>query len=833
MTLAALIEIDRPAALWALAVVPLLWLMFRRGLVDAPLARRRLSLAARCMMVVLVTLALCEISGMHTHHRKHVVLLVDRSVSISDAARQQADEYVKAARSQRGDDLLSVIEFPEGDASAQKGTDFAAALRRAALHAEPAHVPEFVLLSDGNATRGDARAAAAGPVATVPLSAREDAEVQVAAVDVPAHVREGEAFYLDVTIATNRAQLAEVEVYRGPLRVADQTVTLQPGNNALRLRQQVRGVRVAQYTVRVSAAADTLLDNNAADALVYTAGRPRVLIVDSRPSDAEHLVRALAEQDIAAEVRPPAGMPADLSQLQNFELLILSNTPATALNFEQMDVAHAYVQDLGGGLIMIGGEQSFGLGGYHKTPIEQALPVSSDFDAQKQKPSLAIMLVIDKSGSMGGMKVELAKDAARSAIDLLEPRDRIGVIAFDGEPHWIARLQSAADAPSLARQVAALTAGGGTNLAPAMRAAAEALQATTAALKHMIILTDGHSAPGDFAAIARDAAAARITASTIGVGDGADRTLLASIAEVGGGRHYFTNDPRSIPQIFARETIEAARGAIQEQPFRPQVLRADPTIDGIDFNTAPYLLGYVSTRAKPTAELLLMTERSEPLLAWWRYGLGMAAAFTSDAKPRWAAEWIGWPGYGRFWSQLARRIMRPTDGRGLLMQVAHDDGELHVTLDAVDTNSALLDDREIALTIITPNGARRQMAAKQTAPGRYEASIDAGERGAYHIEAVDRAHGRTRARAARGVVVGYPPELRIAPTNETFLRELAEATGGMYNPAPAKLFAPTSRTARTPVPLRPYLLAAAIVLFVFDVALRRIDLSYNDDDARD
>src|SRR5688572_1565610 len=271
-------------------------------------------------------------------------------------------------------------------------------------------------------------------------------------------------------------------------------------------------------------------------------------------------------------------MPDNLSDLQNYELLIVSNVPATALSQRQMEVARTYVQDLGGGLMMLGGEQSFGLGGYYKTELEEILPVRSDFEKEKEKPSLGMVLVIDKSGSMSGEKIEMAKSAARSAVELLSNQDKIGVIAFDGATYVVSDMQSAGNKGRVSDDISRIDAGGGTVMYPAMEQAYEILQATTAKLKHVIILTDGISSPGDFPGLAQQMISERITVSTVAVGTDSDTQLLQDIANVGQGRFYATDDPASVPQIFAKETVTASKSAIDEQPFIPQVVRASQAL---------------------------------------------------------------------------------------------------------------------------------------------------------------------------------------------------------------------------------------------------------------
>ena len=685
-----------------------------------------------------------------------------------------------------------------------------------------------VLLSDGNETAGDAVRAALGSadrIDTVPLPTRAEPEVAVGEVVVPAQVARGEPFFVEVAVDSNHEDAVTVEVFRGPLKVVSETQQLKPGENRFRFRQTVDRDRLAEYTVRISGAkGDAFVDNNVGSGLVYAAGKPRVLLVDSDPDAAQSLVWALEEEDVEADVRPPRGMPEDVADLQNYEVVVLGNVPATDLTSRQMSVLRTYVRDLGGGLAMLGGDQSFGLGGYYRSVLEEVLPVRSDFEKEKEKPSLAMVLIIDKSGSMGGQKIELAKDAARAAVELLGPKDQLGVIAFDGAPTWVADIRPASDKSGLEGRIATIGAGGGTSLYPAMTEARDALRRTAAKLKHVIVLTDGQSSPGDFDGVTRDLANDRVTVSAVGVGEGADQNLLEEIARTGGGRYYFTADPGNIPQIFAKETVTASKSAINEEPFVPVLLRPTPVLAGTGVEEAPFLLGYVVTRPKATAEVILGTESGDPLLAWWRYGLGWSVAFTSDAGPRWAAEWLAWEGFGPFWAQVFRHAMRKGGGAGTTVAMSREGGTVRLTLDAADPAGGWRNDAETELTVIDPALGRINVPARQTAPGRYEADFEAPAGGAYHAEIAQRVGGRVVARQTRGVTVGYPDELRLRPTNEPLLKAVAAAGGGVYDPAPDSVFAPDDATAPDPLPLWPYLLAAALCLWLVDVALRRVDV---------
>ncbi|NOX53734.1 MAG: VWA domain-containing protein [Planctomycetes bacterium] len=873
-------ELTRPHFLAGLAVVLVLVWFFRRSLlVDWPWRQRLVSLLVRTLIVLLLVLSLAGLTLLRPTHEVFVVFVVDQSTSVGEQSRQKVDQFIRKAVEQAQGDRYALLpfsanpgtvrlggeEFDEtiganrlsrtapaskppvndlaaGNASSENaagaagngseadrdGTDIESALEVAMAAIPPHYVPRIVLLSDGNQTEGDVlKAAMAGrvPIFSVPLPTRTDPEIQVSAVTVPAQVAQGEPFYVEVVIDANHDDQVQVEVYRGPHRILRETKKVKKGENRFRFRQSIDRDRLAEFAVRVSGGKDTLLDNNTASGLVFAAGKPRVLLIESNPEQARHLVWALEEQGILVDTRPPQGMPDSLADLQNYEALIISNVPATALSTRKMDVIRAYVSDLGGGLIMLGGDQSFGLGGYYKSVLEEVLPVRSDFEKEKEQPSLAMVLVIDKSGSMGGMKIELAKDAAKAAVELLGSRDQIGVIAFEGSTFWISELAPVVDKRMAMDRISSLQAGGGTNMYPAMEEAYHALRKTAAKLKHVIILTDGISAPGDFEGITQAMAAERITVSTVAIGQGADLNLLEEIARIGRGRYYFTDDPMAIPQIFAKETMTASKSAINERPFVPQVIRPTPALAGIDLEAAPFLLGYVVTRPKPTSEVILATERGDPLLAWWRYGLGMSVAFTSDAKSRWAAEWLTWSGFGPFWAQIVRHAMRKSETRGFVVQIERKGRQATIRLDAVDPSGRYLNGADTELTVIDPHLKKTTTRLLQVAPGRYQAQIEVPESGAYHLELTQSLRGQVVHRQSRGFVVGYPDELRLRPTNEKLLRRLAQVSGGWYAPRPQDVFAPSERTVARATPLWPYLIVAALLLFVLDVALRRIDFS--------
>ena len=842
------LELMRPFWLVTLGLLLVVVWFHVRSLSDFPLWQRRLSLAVRSLIVVLLAFAIAGLSLRTPTKQRTLLVAVDVSKSVGDDAKEKTDEMLSELQDAAGDVSLQFVRFANTPSASvndpqawtddltdeeQLGSDLSAAIRVGASAIAPDRVPELLLITDGNQTAGDGLAAAdrvGFPVNVIPLPTRDDPEVQLSDVVVPAQVRQGEPFYVEVVVQSNRETEANIDVFRDDIRIEStgesQTYQLKKGENRFRIRQSIDDQRQVDFAVQVRTKSDTLLDNNQARGLVFASGKPAVLVIDQEPDQTDSFRWALEEQGMRIEVRPPPGIPRDLAELQKYDCLILSNIPATEMSLHQMDIIRTYVEDLGGGFIMTGGDQAFGLGGYYKTTLETILPVRSNFEKEREKPSLAMVLVIDKSGSMGGQKIELAKDAAKAAVELLGPRDQIGVIAFDGSSNWVSELHAGSDKGYVLDRIATIEASGGTSIYPALSDAYDALLGASAKLKHVILLTDGQSAPGDFEGLASDMSAARMTVSGVAVGDGADQDLLERIAEIGGGRYYFCNDPTSVPQIFAKETVEASKSAINELPFLPQLVRPTAVLSGVDLEAAPFLLGYVVTRPKPTSEFILASETGEPLLSWWRYGLGMSVAFTSDISPRWSAEWLAWPEFGPFWAQVIRHAMRKSTAQGAFVTVERTGNQARVVLDAVDAYGNFVNQADTELSLIRPDLDVEKLTLRQTAPGRYETEFAVEDRGAYLMELRQKSDGgQVRLRQNRALVVGYPDELRLSPTNEELLRKIASTSGGQYNPTMQTLFAPTDRTAELRLPLWPYLLMAALVLFVLDVLLRRIDFS--------
>ena len=613
---------------------------------------------------------------------------------------------------------------------------------------------------------------------------------------------------------------ATVKLYQNNLLAAAQQVEVGAGTTTVVFPRVRAEGRFAVYDVAIEPGRDTLAENNRSRRAVAHGGAPKLLIIDREMALSEPLASALRSSDFQTEIRSPEGFPSQLEELEGFDLVIFCNAPASDFRGDQLELLRKWVRDFGGGFVMTGGENSFGADGYYRTPVEEVLPVRATFEREEETPSLGLVLVIDRSGSMTGEKLEMAKSAAQAAVDLLSPRDYAGVVAFANEAFWAADLQSAVAKRSIENSIASITPGGGTNIAPGMATALQGLRSSPAKIKHVILLTDGISQPGPFQELTRQMEWERITVSTVAVGSDADTRLLAQIAKWGNGRYYYTDSSDNIPRIFTLETMRATESSLWEDAVLAVPRSAHAVTGGIYWEQAPPLLGLNVTQLKAGAEMPLSTDAGDlPLFALWRYGLGQVAAFTSDACARWAAEWLAWPGYAKFWTQLARQITRLNQRHDLSVDVKEREGRIHVDVDAIAPDGSFRNGLPVAVTMAAGDASPVSIPAQQTGPGRYEAVLDVPPTD-FALVAVSDGRGQPISVAwARD----YPAEFSTFTEPPTDLQELATLSNGRLNPAPEEVFRPVSHPVVMRQDLSVFLLAAALLLFPVDIWLRRRD----------
>ncbi len=863
-----ILRVGTPRSLLVLAVVPLLVATTLGSLADASRRLRVVQLAARIVLLSLLALALTDLALKDDRREVSLVALVDVSGSVPDAKLTETSRMIErlaSAVSRRDPPAsLRVVRFaanaeeirgaptrfaaPVGD-----DTDLGAALALSLGLLDPGKVPRVVLLSDGRPTRGDVlvqaeRAAARNVrIFSVPLQGSKDDDVALLSVSAPQIVRPRAAFDLEIRIMATRAGHLRLALTRdGTPHTPDGERAFDVAAGITTLRWTTRLERDAPAVYRVAirdADANGHRENDVGVLAIAPQGRPRVLFIERGGGNGSPLPRALDAESIEVDTRGPEALP-DRPGLDRFDLIILSDVPRAALRDSAMQALTGFVRD-GGGLLVGGGPDSLGSGAYAGTRLENLLPIRQDMSGEREEATLALALVIDRSGSMSGPKMELTKEAARGTAEMLDAQDLISVIVFDSQAQTVVRLQPAGNRQRILGDIAQIRASGGTNILPGLREAFEQLVPARAKKKHVIVLSDGQSPAEGISELVDEAAGGHITVSAVGVGEGADLTLLQMIAARGGGRFYHTRDPASIPRIFTRETQQISRSAVVEEPtFAKAVKRAD-MLGGVALEAAPALHGYTRIRARKEAELVLATGQGDPLLVRWQQGLGQVTVWTSDLGNRWAISWARWPSFAKLWAQIARATMRRRAASHFPVETVVDGEHVLARLRASGADDRALTglDGDLVVTRVAPDGGSinatgpLRIPLTERAAGVYEAEFSLAGAPAALLDAklFSRPNHLAAAAGAGRVAVPLSRELMPVPPpsaspdsaavslgGHRLLQVLAERTGGRLVDDPeAALDAgtdviPALRSLGTPVVL------LALLLFFVDLALRRV-----------
>jgi Ca-activated chloride channel family protein len=890
--------IARPHALWLVptAMLPFLIVMATRTLVDVRVFQVVMQVLLRLAVVMAIALALSQPSLQSPIRGKTLVFVVDTSESIDDAQLEGAQSLVRealdltAAEVEQGieredrtrvrlvtyDTRAHVHDLAElADPSAfellrseslqeRLGSDHASALRLAEAMLDPDTEGRVVLITDGTGDLAEREGLGQAvfdledrnvTVHTRSFPAAVRGDVLIEGVHLPAELRVSSSFEVVVDIVATAPGKIRLHLDKNgePNHMEpSKEIELRGGRQQVKLAARVTEPGPVLFEARLDTAGIPAEDNRStlndeAAVVGEVIGRPKVLVVGSDPSGA--LTRALSSSHLSIDSLAPTALPGSVEGLRRYDLIVFSDIPARWVNSAQQAAVVRYVKDFGGGFIMIGGENSFGVGGWGGSAIEEVLPVRFSGERQREQPTLALMLVIDKSGSMSAEdRLDLVKEAARATARTLEPDDEIGVVAFDSAPQVLVRLQSASNRLRISSSIRRLSAGGGTNAMPALREAYLQLSGSKALVKHVILLSDGESPENGLNALIGDMREANITVSAVGVGDGAGKDFLYRVAERGRGRYFFSEDGTDVPRIFSREAREVKRNALDERLLFPRVAKPVQMLRGIDFAKAPGLKGIVPVKPKPQSEVILRTHQGDALLVRSRRGLGRVAAFASDAQPRWAAHWMTWSGFPRLWSQLARDTMR--QGAGLLggavikVSPAAEPGAWRVVVD-VESPDGFANDLSGLVEVIDPsvaeekdaegnlvdNGRVRTVELELSAPGRYEAVVREVSSGQRLLKARlfddSQSPSRLAAEAISQVSVPYPAELspQTLRPNAEWLAGLIErgTTEGSIEPLVTNPGDPQGRT-RTKALWPLVLLWVLFPMLVLDLLLRRVSL---------
>ena len=900
---AATFSLANPWPLWLLVALPLLVVAAWRHRSDLGRGRMLAALALRSAALVLLALALAR-PELHRGIRDvSLVYALDVSRSVSSEFLRSALDWMQEANRKGNPAQVRYVAFADravmvdsigaveslavsegslartdritadlaGPATLDQGaTNIERALATSYAGFAPGHALRLVLLSDGNQTEGDLwrvvpRLQRQGVrVFGVPAAVAVTRDAWIENVEATDGIRQQEPATVKVRVFSLMPGPARIELKIAGAAAGARNVTLTAGRNEFVFDTEFKEAGRNTIEARVTAEGDQVPDNDMLTQQLWVGAKPRVLYVESTPANARYLRDALGKQGIDVTVVAPAALAADPPPYQGHDAVLLSDVPADAISESTARRLDAFVRD-GGALIFAAGENTFGQQGFRRGTIENLLPVS--FEGRRKKKELDLVLLIDRSHSMSGKKLEFAKTAALSTLDLLEEQHRLAVIAFDARPHEVVPLAEVGNKRRAEDQISSMAAGGQTSIFNALVAARTLLKDSPAKTKHVILLSDGQTMPAGqlddsaasagargndkpsqgtpydrfmaeqpkddgrgnagFEEIARRMAAENVTISTVTLGEQPNLDLMQSLARWGKGKSQVAASEAEIPSLFVGEARRLMRESIVEEPFHPVVKTPAEALAGVQFAKAPPLKGFVVARAKPFSETLLEAKDHQPLLVQTHHGLGRTVAFLSDIKNRWAVDWLGWDGYGKLWAQVVRASIRRDTGEELALRVVREGHEAIVTLTALEPDGGYRDRLLPKLRVNVPDGEHTMHTMSQLGPGRYQVRVPLkpSQAAPYGFELIETA-GITSEELAKAapasLFYGQTDEYRVVPADESLLRAVSVETGGRFMPKTEEIFAVDRDSGEVSRSLWQFCAAAALLAFLLELVVRRM-----------
>lgn len=805
--------------------------------------------AAFLIRSLLISIILMGISGFEWRLRNddmNVLFLVDRSLSVPPEQQEATRQYVnEAVKEKRPKDMAGVIVFGDNAGielmpnTALDWSKFQAVIEPSntqlgnAIRLATAAFPEnaqkkLVLLSDGNADITDARQATiaartqAVTLDTIAVGANKATDVVVRPIQLPNKLKKGQTFNLKTVVTSTADQQATMKVFRNNSFIGEETITLKKGENAFTFEEQLEDQGFYQYEVQVEAPLDTLVQNNKSFGQTLIEGDPSILLVTESPELDQNLIQALSEGKIQINVKSPDDVFNDLDSLRFFDGIILSNIGAGRFDRNSMLQLQALVKDFGLGMVVIGGDNAFTAGSYRGTPLEQLLPLSMNLDSKKVIPRGALVLVMHGMEFMNGNAV--AREMALGTLDALGSEDELGVLLWDGTERWFIELSKVGDKSSMKRKISGMNQGDLPSFRVLMEMAKNSLKESSANIKHIIVFSDGDPTPPteeEMASIRESS----ITVSTVLIAGHASDDNMVFMADRGNGNFYHISNPNDLPQIFLQETAIILKSAIMEEMFQPEIVGTGEMLNGI--SQPPSLYGYVATVPKNRASVPIISPKGDPIFSYWNYGLGKVAAFTSDARTKWANDWVNWSQYRQFWQQVTQWSLRKIENSNLDINIIQTDQGAKILIEALDSGGDFLNFLDLEGNILSPSGNSQKIKIQQTGPGQYSTDFPLLEKGAYQVNVLNLVNGQVRSMDLTGTSLSYSPEFKQVTPNMGHLTKLAEwGNGIVINPdkEDQNPFLQGRIPTLTPRPIWEELLKLALVLLILDIGFRRIDI---------
>ena len=840
------LKLLRPDGLWLLAAIPVFFVLgFWMGK-DLHWLRRGLVQLLRAVLILLLAAALSHPVKVSKSKAPAVVMLADLSDSMGPEVRGRMEERLQQLWSERGDAATYLVGFgaqpvllagpdhrrislPDQPKRGSDDSNLAAALRFAYGLLPAKHDWRALLVSDGEQTRGDALAEAHQArefgleVSVLPMMPPRSVDVRVEALHGPGDARAGESFDVDATLYASAARRVRMVLRLDGKVVTTRRERLKRGINQLQFPVTLAEAGWHKLELRIWAG-DRYRQNNKGQLMVHAAGKAQVLVVQERGDD-NPLRRALEEVDGEIQTCTPGDMPKTLAELNEYELVLLEGLKLTELDAKLVEQLKIYVEEYGGGLVVTVGKTAADLAGPEDSPIEDLLPLHFRQVKKKEQIPAALVFVMDRSSSMSrGGKFSILLRAVADTLDRLKDNAQISMIMFDDFPEVVVPLTEARHRKEIRKVLLGQRMGGGTSIYPALEQAEKQLKKSAAKLKHVILLSDGQSISifDHYGYVVDKMVKKQITVTTVALGEDADQEELKRIAGRSGGRFYYTTSMSNVPKIFTAETENITESNEVEQPIHAVPVKTVQVLAGLDFEKAPVLGGYVASEARPTSEVLLASsDRTEPLLARWRFGLGQVLVWSSDALGAWAGKWPEWEGYGVLWPRLIEDSLRrnpPGDVR-IASQVYEDQAVVTVRVPAERPGK---ESKAPKLWVQDPKGKTQDLELVRRGLGLYRAELPMRSSGAYALRAERKGKSGAREVAYASLSRDYRAEYLSAEGNLSLLMSMAQVSGGKVNPTAQELFAPGRQDRETTENRWPPLLLMALGVFLLEIMLRRL-----------
>lgn len=856
----------RPLMLGLILLAPWVWWMHVAGYAGLPKVRGTIALLMRLCLLGLIVMVLAEPRSVRSRDVMSIVFALDVSDSIysPDDALKYVTQTVQTMRPKGKSDQAGLIIFgktPACELSPSMSFPFEAfnsQVDRGATNIEQtlsyagALLPEedqgkIVLISDGVQTEGtlsrilDDLKSRGVAVDVLPIDYSYSNEVWLERLDLPQGVKVGETYEAGMLVKSLNDGKGKLVLRENGNVIAEQEVEYKAGTNRYTVPITLRSTGYYEYTatIEVPKAQDSLSQNNTVLNYIFVEGEGKVLLVTDGSGDRrdwERLEKAIRDGEHSVERIDGLDLPRDATSLMGFDCIVFVNVPHDQFDVQQLQAVRDAVYNLGSGFLMIGGANSFGPGGYHRTVIEDILPVSMDVSQKKVLPKGALAIILHTcefpEGNTWGKRI------TKQAIKVLGAQDEVGVLVYNVGPNmqageqWLFEMTPAANYERVVPLINGAQIGDMPSFQRTMEMGLKGLMKSDAATRHMIIISDGDPQPPTPALI-KDFIDSKVSVSMVAIfpHGGLEISKMQSVAEVTGGRYYFPDDPNQLPAIFIKESKTLKRSMLQNKLFTPEVAFPSPILKGID--SLPELKGYVITTAKGHPAMTILTappdaedaDAQDPVLSVWQHGLGKTAAFTSDFSSNWGEKWQNWSQFQPLVKQLLTDISRVKKDGHLRMSTHTSGGDAVIVVEDFHPEEGFMD---LTAKLAGPNQKSETIQLKQVAPRRYQATVPLWGHGRYHAIAQGLG-GERKDLAFGGFIVPYSPEYLRFRSNRQTLQEVADRTGGRVlsgDPTKDDIYQHGRAPKRSSKPIFDWLLVALAILVPLDVAMRRIQIDF-------